>query len=101
LLILQDGKGFSALSPKYGVVTPGWIDGEDLAIALSAADVFVMPSIQEAFGLMAVEAMACGTPVIVFDGTALPGVIMLRSGASRSFDGHRGIDGGNKAIVGR
>lgn len=75
LLIFEDGKGFKVLSPKYSVITTGWIDGNDLADALSAADVFVMPSIQEAFGLMAVESMACGTPVIVFEGTALPDVI--------------------------
>lgn len=75
LLIFEDGKGFKILSQKYNVITAGWVDGEDLAIALSAADVFLMPSIQEAFGLMAVEAMACGTPVIVFEGTSLPDVI--------------------------
>jgi glycosyltransferase involved in cell wall biosynthesis len=75
LLIFEDGKDFKVLSPKYSVITTGWIDGVDLADALSAADVFVMPSIQEAFGLMAVESMACGTPVIVFEGTALPDVI--------------------------
>jgi glycosyltransferase involved in cell wall biosynthesis len=75
LLIFEDGKGFKILSPKYSVVTPGWVEGENLAVALSAADVFLMPSIQEAFGLMAVEAMACGTPTIVFEGTSLPDVI--------------------------
>jgi len=75
LLIFQDGKRFKILSPKYSVITTGWVDGEDLVVALSAADVFLMPSIQEAFGLMAVEAMACGTPVIVFEGTSLPDVI--------------------------
>ncbi len=75
LLIFEDGKDFKVLSPKYRVITPGWLDDEDLAIALSAADVFLMPSIQESFGLMAVEAMACSTPVIVFEGTALPDVI--------------------------
>jgi len=75
LLIFEDGHGFKSLAPKYNVVTPGWLDGENLSDALSAADVFMMPSIQESFGLMAVEAMACGIPVIVFDGTALPDVI--------------------------
>jgi len=80
LLIFEDGKGFKILSPKYSVITPGWIDSENLAVALSAADVFLMPSLQEAFGLMAVEAMACGTPVIVFEGTALPDVIKFPRG---------------------
>lgn len=75
LLIFEDGKCFKILSPKFNVITAGWVDGEDLASALSAADVFLMPSIQEAFGLMAVEAMACGTPVIVFQGTSLQDVI--------------------------
>jgi glycosyltransferase involved in cell wall biosynthesis len=75
LLIFEDGKAFQGLSGKYTVATPGWVDGEALAGALSAADVFLMPSIQESFGLMAVEAMACGTPVVVFEGTSLPGVI--------------------------
>lgn len=79
LLILQDGRAFRTLWPKYSVITPGWIDGEQLALALSAADVFLMPSIQEAFGLMAVESMACGTPVVVFEGTALPDVIKAKA----------------------
>lgn len=80
LLILEKGRAFQALRPKYNVITPGWIDGEELAVALSAADVFLMPSIQEAFGLMAVESMACGTPVVVFEGTALPDVIKAPQG---------------------
>lgn len=75
LLIFENGEGFKVLGSKFNIVTTGWIDGDDLIVGLSAADVFVMPSIQESFGLMAVEAMACETPVIVFDGTALPYVI--------------------------
>jgi len=80
LLILQDGRAFHSLWPKYSVITPGWIDGEELAVALSAADIFLMPSIQEAFGLMALEAMACGIPVVVFEGTALPDIIKAPHG---------------------
>ncbi len=80
LIALQDGRSFQSLRSKYTVLTPGWIDGEQLALTLSAADIFVMPSIQEAFGLMAVEAMATGTPVIVFEGTALPDVIGINQG---------------------
>ena len=75
LLIFEKLEGFEHLTKKYHVINLGWIDGEKLIQALCAADIFLMPSIQESFGLMAVEAMACETPVIVFDKTALPGVI--------------------------
>jgi glycosyltransferase involved in cell wall biosynthesis len=44
-------------------------DNVSLRIAYSAADVFVAPSIQEAFGKTIIEAMACGTPVVAFDAT--------------------------------
>jgi glycosyltransferase involved in cell wall biosynthesis len=37
-----------------------------LSLVYSAADVLVIPSLQEAFGLTALEATACGTPVIGF-----------------------------------
>lgn len=80
LLIFQDGSDFSCMEPKFKVFDLGWLDGEQLVNALCAADLFVMPSIQESFGLMAVEALACGTPVIVFEGTALPEVIKAPRG---------------------
>jgi glycosyltransferase involved in cell wall biosynthesis len=75
LLIFQNGTEFDILTHKYNIVKTGWIEGPAMAEALSAADIFLMPSIQESFGLMAVEAMACGIPVIVFEGSALPSVI--------------------------
>lgn len=60
---------------KFQIVELGWTNDEDLMIAShQAADFFVMPSTAEAFGLMAAEAMACGRPVICFEGTSLPGV---------------------------
>lgn len=43
----------------------GFLADEDLRSHYAAADVAVTPSIYEPFGLVAVEAMACGTPVVV------------------------------------
>ncbi len=42
----------------------GAVDHERLPLYYSAADICVMPSFSESFGLVAVEAMACGTPVV-------------------------------------
>jgi len=54
----------------------GWIDDHEyLMKALTASDIFLMPSIEESFGIMAIESMSVGTPPIVFDGTALPEII--------------------------
>jgi glycosyltransferase involved in cell wall biosynthesis len=44
-------------------------DSISLRLAYSAADVFVAPSVQEAFGKTLIESMACGTPVVAFDAT--------------------------------
>jgi glycosyltransferase involved in cell wall biosynthesis len=50
-------------------------DESALAQCYSAADVYVGPSLAETFGLVYIEAMACGTPVIAFDCTAVPEVV--------------------------
>lgn len=41
-------------------------DDDTLALIYSAADLFVMPSLGEIFGLVALESMACRTPVVAF-----------------------------------
>ena len=43
---------------------------QELATIYTAADVFVNPSVEETFGMTPVEAQACGTPSIVYEGTA-------------------------------
>ena len=50
----------------------------ELVQIYSTADVFVNPSIEEAFGLVTAEALACGTPAIVFSST--PGEEILIDG---------------------
>ena len=63
------------LKDKYLIIENEWLnDNLKLVELYSASDIFLMPSIAESFGLMAVEAMACSLPVIVFNGTALPDV---------------------------
>ncbi len=87
-LITLDAIGLiPTLAKKFKTIELGWVNNERfMAAVLSAADVFLMPSIAEAFGVMAVESMACGTPVIVFEGTALPSVIHApRGGIAVSF----------------
>lgn len=60
---------------RFQLVELGWTHDEELMRdAFVAADVFLMPSTAEAFGVMAVEAMACGKPIISFEGTSLPEV---------------------------
>lgn len=48
---------------------------EELAEIYSAADVFINPSYEETMGLVTVEALACGTPAVVYDQTAVPEII--------------------------
>ena len=53
----------------------GYVEDASLPGLYANAEFFVLPSKDEGFGLPALEAMACGTPVIVSDGGALPEVV--------------------------
>ena len=54
------------------IIDLGRLSTHDLRCAYSSAEMLVLPSEYEGFGLPAVEAMACGTPVIVSNGGSLP-----------------------------
>jgi glycosyltransferase involved in cell wall biosynthesis len=57
------------------VVLTGVVADADLPALYAGCEAFVMPSLDEGFGLPAVEAMACGAPVIVSDRASLPEVV--------------------------
>lgn len=50
-------------------------DTDLLAKYYDMADVFVNPTVQETFGMTTAEAMACGTPVVAYNGTATPELV--------------------------
>lgn len=52
----------------------------ELAAYYSAADALLSLSYEETFGLTIIEAMACGTPAIVYDNTAQPELVTLETG---------------------
>jgi glycosyltransferase involved in cell wall biosynthesis len=53
----------------------GYVPDEDLPWLYRGAELAVVPSQYEGFGLSALEAMACGTPVLAADATTLPEVV--------------------------
>ncbi len=62
-----------ALSKR--VKSLGRISNDELILAYHGAEMFILPSLYEGFGLPALEAMACGVPVIVSDAGSLPEIV--------------------------
>lgn len=76
------------------LVLTGYVSDEDLIGLYALAYLFVFPSLHEGFGLPALEAMACGAPVIGSNTTSLPEVI----GLSEALFDPDSIDGMTKTI---
>lgn len=67
------------------VLISGITDQAELAKIYSDADLFLNPSEEETFGMTTVEAMACGTPAIVNNCTALPETLVPSTGITVNF----------------
>lgn len=66
-LVIGDGPELPRLKAQFrSAVYVGFRFGDDLVRHLAAADVFVFPSRTDTFGLVNLEAMACGVPVAAF-----------------------------------
>ncbi len=59
---------------KHMIFTPGYIPHADLPAIYNGARTFLYPSLRESFGIPLLEAMACGTPVITSNTSAIPEV---------------------------
>ncbi|MBC2670503.1 glycosyltransferase family 4 protein [Novosphingobium piscinae] len=90
-VVVGDGPALESLRSRFpAAVFLGALAGEDLASAYRGADVFVFPSLTDTFGLVVLEALACGLPVAAFP-VAGPLDILGRDG--------RGADGAMPATI--
>lgn len=76
-VLVGDGPDRRRLQAKYPeALFRGYKTGEDLARAYADADVFVFPSKSDTFGLVMLEAAACGTPVAAYPVTGPKDVVI-------------------------
>ena len=89
-VVVGDGPALDALKGRYpDVHFLGAMQGEELASAYRAADLFVFPSLTDTFGLVNIEALASGVPVAAYP---VPGPLDILGK-----DG-RGVCGGQRRI---
>ena len=81
-VVVGDGPELERLKEKYPYVNfMGKLSGEDLAFVYQNADVFVFPSKTDTFGLVIIEALACGTPVAAYPVTGPIDILNKKVGA--------------------
>ncbi|MFZ4827046.1 MAG: glycosyltransferase family 4 protein [Phototrophicaceae bacterium] len=84
LLVIGGGKGWDyddifttveTLGLSNSVRFIGYVPSQELALWYNSASLFIYPSVYEGFGLPVLEAMACGTAVVVADSSSLTEVV--------------------------
>ena len=89
--------------PKNIIGVKRTANADELCDYYNMADVYVTASVEETMGLTVVEAMACGTPVVVYNKTALPELIVdgcgyvCEHGVDHLYEGIKKIKSQNKA----
>ncbi len=84
-LVVGDGPERCRLQAQHpDAVFVGYRFGEDLAAHIAAADVLIFPSLTDTFGLVNLEALACGVPVAAFPVTGP--IDVLRDGVTGALD---------------
>ncbi len=86
-VVVGDGPRLAALRRKYpAALFTGARHGEALARAYAGADVLVFPSLTDTFGLVLLEALACGTPIAAFPVTGPKDIIVGAAGRIGAVD---------------
>ena len=76
VLVMGEGPARSWFEQQLpDAIFTGQLTGTDLARALASADLFLNPSITEAFGNVTLEAMACGLPVVAAESTGATNLV--------------------------
>jgi glycosyltransferase involved in cell wall biosynthesis len=90
-VVVGGGPALEKMKLRYpGVIFLGPKEGAELASTYAAADVFVFPSLTDTFGLVNIEALACGLPVAAFP---VPGPVDIIGSSGRGVHGGRGTIG--------
>lgn len=85
-VVVGDGPALPHLKQLYPrAVFLGALSGEELASAYRSADAFVFPSLTDTFGLVMIEALACGLPVAGFP---VPGPLDIVGSTGRGPEGN-------------
>lgn len=88
-VVVGDGPDLERLKQQYPVVLfTGFKFGAELSRHLAAADVFVFPSLTDTFGIVLLEAMACGVPVAAYPVTGP--IDVVRNGVTGVLDNDLG-----------
>lgn len=88
-VVVGDGPDLERLKHQYPeVLFTGFKFGAELSRHLAAADVFVFPSLTDTFGIVLLEAMACGLPVAAYPVTGP--IDVVRDGATGVLDNDLG-----------